>query len=315
MTAQQDGSVFPDQSATLAALRDEVARHFDGVPAQQRDLATALPYLTLMRLGHATAMGQGVLEPSMCLVIQGSKKMLVGASSVAYGAGAYAVSAIEIPSAGQVTSATPETPYLAVRIALDASELAALIIDHQLPLPKAGAAGAGVYVAASAPELQDALLRLVRLLGRPQELRVLAALVKREILYRLLAAEGGAGLYQAVVAQSREQGVHRAIHWIKEHFAEPMRIDALARQTSMSASVLHRRFKAITVMSPLQYQKQMRLLEARRRLLGGHVEAATVAFGVGYQSASQFSREYRRFFGVSPSQDSVAGQAGTAAMV
>lgn len=296
----------PSDSPLLAALAAEVARRFEGVPEEQRDLPTALPWLTLMRLSHETPMGKGMLEPSMCLVLQGTKKLLVGSAAVIYGSGYYVLSAIDMPAAGQVLRASADAPYLALRISLSAADIAALIIDMQLPPPPPGH-GTGAYVALAAPPLQDAFLRLLHLLDQPADLAALARLLKQEILYRLLSAEGAQVLYQSVLGQAKQKGVGAAILWIKDNFDQAMRIDDLARAASMSASVLHRRFKAITAMSPVQYQKQMRLLEARKLLLGGQIEAATVAFTVGYQSASQFGREYRRFFGVTPSQDSGAG--------
>jgi len=299
----------------LEQLRTTAAHYFHGVGEDQRIAATAIPYLSFIRIAQTTEMTRGILEPSLCLVLQGTKKILIGTHITTYGVGNYVLSATDMPVAGQVVEASPETPYLGLKIALDPKLITALILDLKLPVPQAAkgkrhadsthapAASAGAWVESAEPELQDAFLRLVRLLAKPRDIPALAGLLQQEILYRLLTAKGGDIFYQTVVAHANEKGVNKAISWIKDHYAQPIKIEDLAKQASMSASVLHRRFKAITVMSPLQYQKQLRLLEARRLLLGGDLEAATAAFHVGYQSPSQFSREYRRLFGVSPLRD------------
>ncbi|WP_211441209.1 AraC family transcriptional regulator [Collimonas humicola] len=296
-----DNPGFP--SVALDLLRDEALSHFGGVPETQRDVRTALPYLSFIRFTRPTELTRGILEPSMCLVLQGKKKVLIGSEISHYGRGSYVLSAIDMPVSGQVSDASLAEPYLGVRIALDAREIAAQIIEHKLAVPKNSQPRAAAYVEAADAELQDAFLRLARLLKKPRDLAVLAPLVKQEILFRLISARNGGLLAQTVLAHDQEKGVNQAIHWIKTNYAEPMHIEKLAKTVSMSVSNLHHRFKAITVMSPLQYQKQVRLLEARKLLLGGSIEAATVAFKVGYESPSQFSREYRRLFGASPLQD------------
>jgi AraC-like DNA-binding protein len=288
---------------TLALLCEEVRGWFDGVPVEQRFVHTELPGLTFIRFCHPTEMGRGLLSPSLCLVLQGSKKILLGKAFTAYGGGSYLLSTLDMPISGQVAEATPATPYLGLRIELDVREIAALIIDMGIEVVPRGAETTGAFVDKSDAELRDAFLRLVRLLKKPEDSAVLLPLVKREIFYRLLKAKSGSVLYQAVVSHANDRGVHQAILWIKDHFKEPMRVDTLAKLANMSASVLHRRFKEMTVMSPLQYQKHLRLLEARKLLLDGSLDAASAAFSVGYQSPSQFSREYRRYFGISPLRD------------
>ncbi len=290
-------------SATLATLRAAALALFQGVPPPQRDLPTALPWLSLIRFTQTTALHRGMLEPSMCLVLQGEKTILIGKEITRYGAGSYVVSAIDLPVSGQVTQASPRTPYVGLRIALDARELAALVIDMQLAVPEQRQQQPAAYVEQADMELQDAFLRLLRMLDKPRELAAIGPLLKQEILYRLLTACGGAALYHSVTAHAQEKGVSEAMLWIKHHYNQPLNIGQLAKSVSMSVSSLHHRFKALTVMSPLQYQKQLRLLEARKLLLAGKLEAASVAFQVGYESPSQFSREYRRLFGAPPLQD------------
>jgi AraC-like DNA-binding protein len=290
-------------TAPLARLREQVAAHFDGVPAAQRDVHTAIPWLSFIRLSQPTALSRGMLEPSMCLVVQGGKKVLIGKEVNDYGAGSYVLSAIDLPVSGQVVEATAAQPYYGVRIDLDPKEIAALIIELNLQAPPRRGTRVGAYIDESDADLQEAFLRLLLLLDKPKDIPALSRILKQEIMYRLIAARNGDVLYHTVLSHYQEKGVNEAIQWIKANYAEPLVIDDLAKRVRMSVSTLHHRFKAAIVMSPLQYQKQTRLLEARRMLMTGSMEAATVAYQVGYESPSQFSREYRRLFGASPLQD------------
>jgi AraC-like DNA-binding protein len=231
--------------------------------------------------------------------------MLLGQQVLDYGPGSYVLAAVELPAAGQVTAATPEHPYLGIRIALDPREVAGFVLEMQPAVPPPPPGRSAAYVALADAALLDVFQRLLGLLDRPRDVAVLARLLKQELIYHLLMAPSGGALAQAVLGGANEQAVGRAIRWIREHYDQPLSIDALAREVRLSSSVLHRRFKQLTVMSPLQYQKHVRLLEARKLLLGGGVEAATVAYRVGYESPSQFSREYRRLFGAPPLRDAV----------
>ena len=243
-----------------------------------------------------------MLQPSLCLLLQGAKQMLVGADVLEYGPGDDVLTAVEMPVAGQVTAATPEAPYFGIRIDFDPREVASFILDMGIAAP-AAEGQAATYVEHADEALLDVFARLLALLDRPRDAPVLSRLLKQEMFYHLLMAPGGAALNLAVRGGGKEKAIGEAIMWIREHFDQPLRIEALAKAVRMSSSVLHRRFKAMTVMSPLQYQKHVRLLEARKLLMAGGVEAATVAYQVGYESPSQFSREYRRLFGASPLQD------------
>ena len=303
MTPRPEQRLRSNTSAALDALRAEVFARVRGISEEQREIPSMLPYLSFIRIARPTEMSHGILRPSMCLVVQGEKRLLIGKSVTRYGGGAYVVSAIDMPVSGQVTDASRGKPYLGVRIDLDPRELSDVIIDAELTVPNSAASRVGAYVEQADDALHDAFLRLVRLLATPRNAAPLGRLIKQEILYRLLTAENGAALARTVLAYHQEKGVHDAIEWIKKNYDKPMKIEKLARTVSMSVSSLHHRFKAATVMSPLQYQKQVRLLEARRLLLAGDTEAATVAFKVGYESPSQFSREYRRFFGAPPLRD------------
>ncbi|MGO4382355.1 AraC family transcriptional regulator [Pseudoduganella sp. RAF53_2] len=289
-------------SELLEALRAAVAPRFGGLPHERYDIVTAIPWLTLIRIPAPTPAGRGMLQPSMCLLLQGAKQMLIGADVVKYGPGDYVLTAVDMPVAGQVTAATPAHPYFGLRVDFDPQEIAAFILDMQIEAPPPQQLPA-TYVESADEALLDVFARLLELLDRPGDIPVLSRLLKQELFYHLLMAPGGAALNTAVRGGGREKAIGEAIMWIRQNFDKPLSIEALAKAVRMSTSVLHRRFKAMTVMSPLQYQKQVRLLEARKLLMAGGVEAATVAFKVGYESPSQFSREYRRLFGASPLQD------------
>jgi AraC-like DNA-binding protein len=275
-----------------------------GHPAGALDVPTALPWLSLIRRPAPTPAGRGILTPSVCLLVQGEKEMLVGQQVLRYGPGNYVQAGVAMPVSGQVTGASAARPYYGIRVDLDPKEIAAFMLEMRMaPVPlQAAAAAPAVSVERADEAMLEVFVRLLRLLARPGDLPVLGRLAKQELIYRLVTAPGGASLLQGAGGQ-RERAVGDAIDWIRTHFNQPLRIDTLARAVHMSPSVLHRRFKAATVMSPLQYQKQVRLLEARKRLMSGQAEAASVGYEVGYESPSQFSREYRRLFGAPPLKD------------
>ena len=296
MTSRSDPSI-------LAELLLAVQRLYERAPSGIEDLPTGLPWLSLVRRAKPTAVGRGMLQPSVCLMVQGDKEMLVGERVLRYGPGDYVQAAMAIPVSGRIVRASDAEPYYGIRIDLDPKEVAAFILEMQLPVPAERDAAPVVTVEAAGDALLEAFLRLLRLLHRPRDLAVLGRLLKQEIMYHLVTAPGGITLTRGVLGGQREHAVSRAISWIREHYNEPLKVSSLAEAVHMSPSVLHRRFKAATVMSPLQYQKQVRLLEARKLLMSGDIEAASVAYQVGYESPSHFSREYRRLFGASPLQD------------
>jgi AraC-like DNA-binding protein len=267
------------------------------------DLPTALPWLWLVRRPAPTPAGRGILSPSVCLLVQGEKEMLVGQQVLRYGPGCYVQAGVAMPVSGQVTRASEDAPYYGIRVDLDPREVAALVLEIGQPAMNDQADPPAVSVERADDVMLEVFLRLLRMLDRPRDLAVLGRRIKEELIYYLVSAAGGATLSRGVVGGQRERGVGEAINWIRTHYNQPLSIDALARTVHMSPSVLHRRFKAATVMSPLQYQKQIRLLEARKMLMSGDAEAASVAYEVGYESPSQFSREYRRLFGAPPLKD------------
>lgn len=287
----------------LGQLRGLVEKAMRGAGAGVLDLATDLPWLWLVRRPAPTPAGRGILSPSVCLLVQGEKEMLVGQRVLRYGPGCYVQAGVAMPVSGQVTRASAEAPYYGIRVEIDPKEVAAFVLEMRLQLPIEEADPPAITVERADEAMLDVFVRLLRRLGRPRDLPVLGRLLKQELLYHLVTAPGGATLSHRVVGGQRERAVGEAIQWIRTHYNEPLSIDALARTVHMSPSVLHRRFKAATVMSPLQYQKQVRLLEARKSLMSGDIEAASVAYEVGYESPSQFSREYRRLFGAPPLKD------------
>ena len=242
-------------------------------------------------------------EPAVYVVVQGRKQVMVGDETYVYDPSQYLAVSVDLPALGNVVQATPNEPYLCLTLSVDPRDLAALIVEAGQQSPRDDHDGRAIYVSRLDAPLLDALLRLVKLLDTPRDVHVLAPLVLREINYRLLATEQFGRLAQLAIGDGRLRRVSGAIAWIKEHFAEPLQIDALAKRVNMSPSALHTHFKAVAAMSPIQYQKRLRLQEARRLLLTGATSAEGAAYQVGYASASQFSREYARLFGQPPRRD------------
>jgi AraC-like DNA-binding protein len=263
--------------------------------------ATALPRLHIYQIDHATPLGALVYDPIVCLVLQGTKRTIIGNRVLEYTAGHSRIVAAEVAAMGQVCEASTDEPYLALNLFIDPAVIAALILEMSgMPEPPTDI---GFGVSKAGPQLLDAWARLIGLLDRPEEIAVMAHHLEHELMFRLLMGPQGALLRQIASSNGRLAHIRRAMSWIREHYAEHLSVDAMATVAGMSVSVFHRRFKAVTGQSPLQYQKHIRLHEARRRLVSDKAEAAAVGFAVGYESASQFSREYKRLFGAPPRQD------------
>ncbi|RUW39693.1 MAG: AraC family transcriptional regulator [Mesorhizobium sp.] len=262
---------------------------------------TAVPRLSLIRADHPSAPVPAVYEASLCIIAQGSKRVSLAGQSVVYDASSYLLVSVDLPLVGHVLEASPAAPYLCCKIDFDPAALADLLVTEQRVSSEKDLPVLAVYP--SDPDLIDAACRLVKLLDSPETIDVLAPLVEREILYRLLTGPHGATLRQMGTVDSHLNQVSRAIATIRNGFHTQLRIDEIAAASGMSASSLHAHFKAITRMTPLEYQKQLRLQEARRLMLADGANAGTAGFAVGYDSPSQFSREYRRLFGAPPRQD------------
>lgn len=285
-------------STAIPAAQAELARRIARFAPDDGVHDTAVPALKLIRSSTATACTPSVYEPRLCIVAQGSKIALLGGETYHYDPLNYLVVSVTLPMVGQVIQASPEEPYLCLRLDVDPDMLGGLILDTG-PSP-ATAIDRGLYAARAHPQLLDAVLRLMRLLDSPADLPVLAPLALREIFYRVLVGELGHRLRDLATADNRSHRIARAVHLLRQRYLLPISIDALAGEVHMSTSSLHRQFKAVTAMSPLQFQKQLRLHEARRLMLVEGIEATSAAHRVGYESASQFNREYKRLFGAPP---------------
>jgi AraC-like DNA-binding protein len=281
----------------LAEISALIARH-TGRDGQ----AMPLPGIRLLSSSIPTEPINGFYEPAFALVAQGAKRTMVGNRVFEYGAGQYLVVSLGLPIAGHVIKASHEEPYLAFRLSLNPAVIAALLLEASAG-NHTGSVAQGLAVSTAPPEIIDPVARLLRLLDRPGDLAVLWPMLEREILWRLLTGEQGSSVRQIGLADSRLSQINRAIRWIRTHYAEIFHIEDLAGIAGMSASSFHRHFRAITAMSPLQYQKQIRLQQARAWLVAESRDVASVGFAVGYDSPSQFSREYRRLFGVPPGKD------------
>jgi AraC-like DNA-binding protein len=289
-------------------------RETTAIPERQRELAarvarltpfdgthqSALPAVALIRGSVPTVCMPVVLQPCLAIVVQGRKRALLNDEVFHYDALNYLVVSVTLPAMGQVVEATPEHPYLSLRLNLDLEEIARLVLELGNRGPSPGSTDRGLFVARLDEPLLDAVLRMVKLLDTPEDIGVLGPVVQREIYYRILRGELGSRLVDLAQSEGGNHRIVRAIEWLKQHYAVPLRIEELADAVHMSASALHHRFKAVTAMSPLQYQKHLRLHEARRLMFADGIESATAGHRVGYESASQFSREYRRLFGAPP---------------
>jgi AraC-like DNA-binding protein len=260
--------------------------------------------LRLLCASSPTELGHGVSFPAFCVVAQGSKEVLLGDDLYQYDANNYLITAASLPIASRITEASEERPYLGLVLGLDPALVGSVMVEAGHPAPGEKAAMRAFDVSPLDASLLDAVLRLVKLLDAPAaEARFLRPLVNREIVFRLLEGEQGGRLRQIAVLGGHAHRIARALERLREEFARPLRIEDVARDAGMSVSGFHHHFKAVTAMSPLQFQKRMRLHEARRLMLGEDLDAGSAGRSVGYGDASQFSREYKRLFGAPPARD------------
>ncbi|KIF55246.1 AraC family transcriptional regulator [Pseudomonas fluorescens] len=272
--------------------------------AENRRTETGIPRVAMVQGEIPEHMLAAVYEPMINLILQGSKCMTIADRTLHYDPATYFVMSIDLPAVGQVHPSADGEPYLAISLTLDPVVLTTLLADLPKPLGQ-HEQDSGFSVAAVTPELMDAWVRMLRLMGRPEEIAALAPVYEREILYRVLQGPHGWMLRDIAAPDSAMARVNLAIQHIRQDFAEPIRVDALAQLASMSVSAFHRHFKAVTALSPLQYQKRVRLLQARKLMVANARSVTRAAFEVGYESATQFSRDYARVFGLPPSRDAV----------
>jgi AraC-like DNA-binding protein len=283
----------------LDALRGLVSRH-----ARNSHGPTAIDGLTITATDAPTAPRAGIAEPSMGLVIQGAKRTVSGDRVLDYAAGEFLIAQLDLPVTGQVTAASPECPFLGIGIRIEPAEIAAMLLDAAVaPGGPPPARAPGIAVAAAGDSLLDALAHVAGLLDTPQDAPVLAPIYRREVLWRLLTGPQGTVVRQIGLADGNLAHITRTVRWIRDHHDDTIRVGQLAALAGMSESTFHRHFRAVTRMTPIQYQKAVRLQAARLALVSGGRDVAEVAHAVGYDSASQFSREYRRLFGAPPARD------------
>lgn len=283
---------------------DQLIAMADRITTAEGRTPTIVPFLSIVRSSRETLRNPGVLTPSFCLILQGNKKLYLGQDIFHYSAGDYLASLIDIPASAQVIGASEESPYIGLRIDFTTEEIASVVMEAGIITePKKKELSAGAFIGKSDAELLDIFVRLLKLIDKPKEVRFLSELIKKEMIFNLLSGDFGHLFFPKVLFDQRADGVGKAIHWIKENYELSFTIEELAKICNMSTSGLHHKFKAVTKMGPLQYQKQLRLLESRRLMLSGHMGATSAALQVGYESPSQFNREYRRLFGMPPLQD------------
>ena len=258
--------------------------------------------LLLIRSSVSAEPVQAIYEPAFCFVAQGRKRASVGGEVFLYDPFHYLIFTVDLPVAFEIEAASKELPYLGMSLRLDPALVASVIVESGIRIKKGDASVKAMNVSAIDADLLDAVARLVRIAETPAEARVLAPLVIKEIIYRLLAGGQGARLAHLLVASDTRR-ISKAIGHLREHFDEQLKMEEIARELGMSVSGFHHHFKSVTSMSPLQFQKHLRLQEARRLMLGEDMDAASAGFRVGYDDPSHFSREYKKHFGAPPHGD------------
>jgi AraC-like DNA-binding protein len=287
-------------SALLTALAAQIARFAPSEGATP----SAVPGMTLVRASSTALVQKGILKPSICVVAQGVKVVQAGADTpLRYAAGSFLASSIDMPVVGQVMGASKAKPYLVAHFELAPHDVLEVVKQAKIGVEEPLQSVAPTFVGTSDARLLEVVLRCVTALEDPRGAKFLAPLLHRELIYRLVTGPSAFAICQSAVLARTDDGIGRALDWIKKHYKEPLSIPDLARRSSMSTSSLQHRFKATATMGPLQYQKRLRLEEARRLLVSGLADATSAAFDVGYESASQFNREYRCLFGLPPLRD------------
>jgi AraC-like DNA-binding protein len=287
----------------MDADREELAERI--ARAVPRDgLADPQPGLNLARFARPTGLHHGFLDPCFCVIAQGAKTLTLGEDVFRYDPARYMVATVGVPMTAQVVEASPDRPYLSLRLDLDPAAVASVMVESGLAKPVGDGGGLrAIAVSQLDADLLDATLRLLRLTETPNAYRALAPMVVREIVYRLLTGPQAGRMRHLATDGGRVHRVARAVEKLRKDFDKPLRIERVAKALGMSASGFHAHFKAVTAMSPLQFQKTLRLQEARRLMLGEHLDAAEAGYRVGYEDPAYFSRDYKRHFGEPPMRD------------
>ncbi|ELJ8872911.1 TPA: AraC family transcriptional regulator N-terminal domain-containing protein [Vibrio parahaemolyticus] len=291
------------QDAYRAFATQKLAKLIDRWTGNANQYDTPISGLRFSRWTTPTPPTSYTHNPSICLIAQGRKRVLLGEESFIYDANHFLISSVDLPIIANIIEASEEQPYLGLIVELDLTEISQLIIDSELAFTQSKEAQKGIAVGELSESLLGAFVRLAELLDEGQNIKILAPIIKREIFYRLLMSEQGTRLHQIVTAGSHSHQIAKAIDWLKNNFVKPLSVGDLASYTGMSKSSFYTHFRSMTSMTPLQFQKKLRLSEARRLMLTENLDAMAATFKVGYESPSQFSREYSRLFGAPPSKD------------
>jgi AraC-like DNA-binding protein len=289
-------SRFPD-------LLNELASKIAFFVGSKERLLTDVPGLQLSRRTAPTAPVSATYEPSLAVVAQGRKQANLGGTNFIFDQSRYLLTSLDLPVVCNVIEASEQVPYLCFVLKLEMPVIRELLTREEIQEPELPSDKPAMALGKTTPELLDACRRLVDLLHTPRDIPFLSGLIQREIVYRILRGPAGARLRAIATLGDQSHRTAKAIAWVKANFAKPLRVEDLANIAGMGVSTLHHHFRALTTMSPLQYQKQLRLQAARERMLMDGLDAASAAFEVGYESATQFNREYSRFFGQPPMRD------------
>ncbi len=287
----------------LSRILAELAARIGNSLGDSAERATEVPGLTLYRSTAPTIPSPCIYEPSLLLVAQGTKRVTLGSACYVFGQSRFLLTSLEMPVTSQVITATQEVPYLAFFLKLDMLAVREILHSEEVSVPQANSGTHGMAVGVTTAELVNPCCRMMELLDAPQDIPLLSKLIQREIIYRLLQGTQGARLRAIATVGDQSHRTAKAVAWVRSNYEKPLPLEQLAAIAGMSRSTLHQSFRALTAMSPLKFQKQLRLHAARQRMLAGDLDAASAAFEVGYESPSQFNREYRRFFGQPPMRD------------
>lgn len=301
VTKRRDPDVSPASAARAA--RAELARKIDSFMGSEVKRITEIPGLTLVRRTELTAPSCMTYEPSIAVIAQGRKRVELGRRTFLYGESRFLLTSIDLPITSQVVEASEAAPFLALSLKLEMGVVREMLSLEEIPAPDTPPDTPAMSIGETTAELLDACCRLVDLLSTPADIPFLSGLIQREIIYRILRGPEGTRLRAIATLGDQSHRTAKAIAWMRLNYAKPLRVEDLAQMAGMGVSTLHHHFRALTAMSPLQYQKQLRLQAARTQMLIDGLDAASAAFAVGYESASQFNREYSRFFGQPPMRD------------